>query len=122
MHERSLAIALIHQIDDELHRRRLHGLVEVRLAIGEFAGVEPRLLESAFEELAADYWKQTPRLCYDIIPLTACCQACAKEFLVNQFRFECPACSSCQVEVTGGEELQLVSLRAESSSLAKVAP
>lgn len=113
MHEGSLAAALIRQIDEELRRRRLQALVEVRLAIGEFAGVEPRLLTSAFEELAADHWNPPPRLCYDIIPLRARCQTCALEFEVNQFRFVCPACGSRQVDVTAGEELQLVSLQAE---------
>jgi hydrogenase nickel incorporation protein HypA/HybF len=115
VHERSLAIALIRQIDEELCRHRLNGLVEVRLAIGEFAGVEPRLLVSAFEELAAGHWKQAPRLCCDIVPLTACCRACSKEFVVRQFRFECPDCGLRQVDVTAGEELQLISLKVEPS-------
>lgn len=116
MHERSLAIALIRQVEEELYRRHLRSLAEVRLAIGEFAGVEPTLLASAFQELAADHWKPAPRLCCDIIPLTACCRECANEFIVNQFRFECPTCGSRRVDVTAGEELELVSLQAEPNA------
>lgn len=114
MHERSLALALIRQIEEELRRRHLRRLVEVRLSMGEFAGVEPRLLASAFEELAAAHWTPPPRLRCDIIPLRARCRACAVEFEVNRFRFACPACDSRQVDLTAGEELQLVSLQAES--------
>lgn len=113
VHERSLAIALIRQIDEELRLRGLYRLAEVRLAIGEFAGLEQRLFELAFEELALEHWGVAPRLHCEIIPLTACCRSCTKEFVVARFRFECPACGSRQVDVTAGEELQFVSLRAE---------
>lgn len=119
MHERSLALSLIRQIDDELRERGLHQLSEVRLAIGEFAGVEPALLASAFEELAAAHWESSPRLRLDIVPLTARCHACGQEFNVHRFRFVCPQCGSQQTETTAGEELQLVSVRAETLSAVK---
>jgi hydrogenase nickel incorporation protein HypA/HybF len=122
VHERSLVKSLIRRIDEELRGRGLHRLAEVRLAIGEFAGVEPRLLSSAFDELAAIQWGTAPRLHCDVVPLTACCRACAGEFTVERFRFECPACGSRQVDVTAGEELQLVSLSAEPISQAMEIP
>jgi hydrogenase nickel incorporation protein HypA/HybF len=117
MHERSLAQALIQQIDDELQTRRLCRLREVHLEIGEFAGVEPLLLESAFEELAANHWPAVVRLQWKSVPLTARCQNCVLEFRVERFRFVCPVCGHRQVDILAGEELKLVSLQAETTSL-----
>ena len=114
MHERSLVQTLIHQIDDELQARGLRRLREVHLEIGEFAGVEPLLLESAFEEMTANHWPAAVRPQWKSVPLTARCQNCALEFHVARFRFVCPVCGHRQVDIIAGEELKLVSLQAES--------
>ena len=114
MHERSLVQTLIEQIDDELARRGLQHLEEVRLEVGEFSGVEPLLMQVAFEELAAGHWPQPVRLIWSTTPLTARCLACRQEFEVERFRFICPACEHRQVEIVGGEDIRLVSVRAET--------
>lgn len=115
MHERSLVAYLIRQIDEELQSRGLTRLHEVRLEIGEFAGVEPILLQLAFEDMAANHWTGSVRLCWSTVPLTARCRQCVAEFAVEGFRFVCPHCSGRDVDVVAGEELKLVSLRAEST-------
>jgi hydrogenase nickel incorporation protein HypA/HybF len=113
MHERSLVKALIEQIIEEAARRKLGRLHEVRLQLGEFSGVEPALVESAFAEMAVDVWGHAVRLVVEVVPLTARCPACALPFHVNAFRFICPRCGGGDEQITAGEELQLVSLRAE---------
>ncbi len=113
MHERALVQSILRQIDDELKSRRLHKLCEVRLAIGEFSGIEPRLLELAFNELIADVWPQPVALHCQVVSLTARCRACDQEFSVERFHFVCPGCGGRQVEVIAGEEISLVSLKAE---------
>jgi hydrogenase nickel incorporation protein HypA/HybF len=116
MHERSLAQALIQQIDDEIRTRALRRLREVHLEIGEFAGVEPRLLASAFEELATNHWPIAVQLQWKSVPLTARCRSCVQEFRVERFRFVCPVCGHRQVDITAGEEIKLVGLRADTTS------
>ncbi len=116
MHERSLVQTLIEQIDDELRQRGLKHLEEVRLEVGEFAGVEPQLMQLAFADLATDHWSQPVRLVWETKPLTARCQNCFQEFRVVRFRFRCPLCDHRQVEIVGGEGIRLVSLRAEKTS------
>lgn len=119
MHERSLVARLVDQIDDELRDRRLSSLKEVRLEIGEFAGIEPSLLELAFQELSLNRWEQDVTLRLDIVPLTARCLACRHEFHVEQFRFICPECDHALVEVIAGEELRLVSLTTNRSKFSE---
>lgn len=113
MHERALAQSILRQIDDELQSRRLHKLCEVRLAVGEFSGIEPRLLEIALEELSAEHWPQPVALHCQVVSLAARCRACDQEFRVEGFRFVCPACGDRQLDVIAGDDIQLVSVKAE---------
>ena len=114
MHERSLVKGLIEQVLEEGRNRRLGHIHEIRIAIGEFSGVEPHLVKSAFDEMSGEYWPTPVQLAIEVIPLTALCQACQLSFCVTDFRFVCPKCGGGDVTVTGGEELRLVSLRAEA--------
>lgn len=115
MHERSLIARLILQIDEELLNRQLCGLKEVRLEIGEFAGVEPALLELAWQELAAVHWKSAVSLTLEVVPLTAQCRQCGQAFHVERFRFVCPVCDHAGVDVVAGEGLRLISLTTQGS-------
>jgi len=119
MHERSLVHSLIGQIDEELQRRGLSRLQEVRLEIGEFAGIEPLLLAMAFEEIAAEHWSEPVKLHWSLVPLQAKCRNCATEFAVSQFQFVCPKCEARTVDVISGEDLKLVSLRIETEPLSQ---
>ena len=114
MHERALVQSILRQIDDELQKRQLYKLCEVHLAVGEFSGIEPRLLEIALADLGLAHWPQPVALHCDLVPLTACCRACEREFPVERFHFACPACGGRQVDVIAGEDIHLVSLKAES--------
>ena len=113
MHERSLVKGLIDQVLEEARVRGLGRLHNIRLQIGEFAGVEPRLVESAFEELAPSFWDHHVQLVLESVQLTAMCRNCQSDFQVEGFRFLCPLCGSGNVEVTAGEEMRLVSVSAE---------
>jgi hydrogenase nickel incorporation protein HypA/HybF len=110
MHERSLVAGLLDQIVREIAPRDPRRVQAVTLEIGEFAGVEPLLLASAFEELAPTVLSPEVRLDWRTVPLRACCESCVQEFSVSQFRFVCPACGASRVRVVAGEELLLVSV------------
>ena len=115
MHERSLVKGLIEQVLEEGRNRRLGHIHEIRIAIGEFSGVEPHLVKSAFDEMSGEYWPTPVQLAIEVIPLSAICLACHENFRVMDFRFICLKCGSGDVTITAGEEMQLVSLRAEAT-------
>lgn len=107
--------ALIEQVIDVARRQGFERLHEITLQVGEFSGFEPVLIQSAFSEMAADYWKNPVQLNVEIVSLTARCLECGKEFQVDRFHFICPDCGSRLVDVVSGEETRLVSIRAERS-------
>jgi hydrogenase nickel incorporation protein HypA/HybF len=110
MHERSLVRQLIEQVEDEVRNRHLSGLTTVHLEVGEFSGVEPSLLELAFQEMAVDKWPTEVRLEVNVTPLAARCRQCGEDFRVERFRFVCPRCKNAAVDVIAGEDMRLVSL------------
>ncbi len=114
MHERSLVRGLIEQVLEEARIRGLGQIHEIKIEIGEFSGVESLLVNSAFDEMAGEYWSTPVQLMVDVIPLTASCEACHDNFRVMDFRFVCPKCGGGDVTITAGEEMRLVSVRAEA--------
>jgi len=46
------------------------------------------------------------------------CRACATEFDVPRFRFECPNCVGNDIEVTQGQELYIESFEADNGTAA----
>ncbi len=113
MHERSLVKSLIEQVCEEARLRQLGRIHIVRLELGEFSGVEPQLVELAFDELAPQCWDHPVRIEVTVVPLTARCSACGTTFPVQSFRFVCPQCHSPSVQVEAGEEIRVASLEAE---------
>jgi len=116
MHEQSLASALVQQV---VQLARVHAaprVKEVKVVVGEFAGVEPALLESAFVRAAESGAARGARLLITSAPLRAQCHDCSFEFPVRRFTLICPACQGRQVVITQGEELLLDSVILETDS------
>jgi hydrogenase nickel incorporation protein HypA/HybF len=110
MHEQSLVRSLLSQVQNDVVPNASCRVDEVRVEIGPLAGVEPLLVQSAFEQLVESSSLRGARLVIDVVPLSAECTACAEEFDVERFRFRCPACGSPQVRVTRGDAFRLVSI------------
>jgi hydrogenase nickel incorporation protein HypA/HybF len=113
MHEYSLARSLLNQVDEL--RRGQHGgrVLRVKVRIGEFAGVEPDLLVSAFEDLSAETEMDGARLEMERVSLTIRCDACGSDGEVHRFLFACPKCGSRSIQIIAGEELFLDSVTLE---------
>jgi hydrogenase nickel incorporation protein HypA/HybF len=115
MHERSLVASLLEKVSETAKTRGLTGIREVVLDVGEFAGVDGTLLTLAFEELAPAVLGDDVRLDVRQTPLTGRCRSCHHDFRIERFRFACPSCGG-DVDVTGGEEFRLVSLRVTNTA------
>ena len=107
MHEYSLVRSLLTQLEAIRIEHHADRITAVDLSIGEFAGVDADLLQSAFEQLSAERWRVPIRLIVTRVPLTATCDACQKPFPVQQFHFVCPACQCHDVTISSGEGMVL---------------
>ncbi len=115
MHERSLVAALLKQVETIRRREGAGAVREVRLEIGPLSGVEPLLVESAFRELVRGTAVVDAQLLIDDVPLTGRCRSCDAAITIEHFRFHCPDCGSSSVQVTGGDEVRLLSVSIEDA-------
>ena len=115
MHEASLVKALLKQVEDLMRKHSASGAQKVTVTVGEFSGVEPDLLQIAFDRLAPATTAKGARLCINRACLVGVCDQCKSEFPIEQFQFRCAGCGG-DVRVTGGEELMLESVVMETES------
>jgi hydrogenase nickel incorporation protein HypA/HybF len=113
MHERSLVGALLRQVLQIADENLANRVVSIHIRVGEFSGIEPELLASAYNDLV-----QNSRLCgaaLDMIqvPLEAVCDVCGNQFQVEKFTFRCDQCGSLKLTLRGGEEILLDSVTLE---------
>jgi hydrogenase nickel incorporation protein HypA/HybF len=102
----------VQQIADENSGGRV---LSIRVLVGEFSGVEPELLASAYAELIQETYFSDARLDWEKVPLEGVCDQCRKRFRIEQFSFQCARCGSMHVTLRGGEELLLDSVTMEET-------
>lgn len=121
MHEYSLVRNLIRQLDTLREAQGDARIAIVRLRVGEFSGIEPGLLQTAFDDLTLATPIQGARLEIERVPLEAVCQNCGAEFAIpttgpSRFRFVCAACGGQRINLKRGEDLLLESVTMEESA------
>lgn len=117
MHERSLVAALLEQVARIAREQGSGSVRAIRLQVGELAGVEPLLIESAFHELKVEAVSPRCVLTMRHVPLTARCGDCGREVILERLLFQCPACRSTVLDVTGGDAVRLESIDIEEATI-----
>lgn len=113
MHEQSLVAELLEAIDRlRCDHPRLRDLpaaagVEIEVLVGQLSGVEPLLLQSAFEMQAPARLGPHCRLTIQHVDTRAVCEICQHEFSPASWNFFCPSCGSGETRVVAGEGLVL---------------
>jgi hydrogenase nickel incorporation protein HypA/HybF len=116
MHERSLVKALLRQVEDVAAEHPGSHIRSIRVRIGEFSGVEPDLLASAYNDLVQDTQLSDATLDLERAKLEGVCDQCGNCFRIEHFDFQCVRCGSLRVTVRGGEELLLESVMIEETN------
>jgi hydrogenase nickel incorporation protein HypA/HybF len=110
MHELSLMNHLLRLVDREAIAAGGGRVTRIRVVLGEFSGVEPELLESAFRIAARSSRCRDASLEIQVEPLEAECRDCGALSRVVAFHFVCARCGSNQIEIRSGEEIKLESI------------
>jgi hydrogenase nickel incorporation protein HypA/HybF len=114
MHERSLVKSLLRQVETLLRQHDGQRVREVKVTVGDFAGVEPALLESAFAQESLAGPARGARLVIRRTSLEGECRDCSQTFFIRNYLFRCPQCRGENLHITGGEELLLESVTVET--------
>lgn len=110
MHELSVCLALIEQVEQVA---KDHGAIRVDrilLHIGPLSGVEPALLKSAFPLAAAGTLAASAQLDIEKIPIRVRCRDCDAESEVPPNRLLCAHCGGYHTTLLSGKEMLLANL------------
>ncbi|MDH6579272.1 hydrogenase maturation nickel metallochaperone HypA [Kitasatospora sp. MAP5-34] len=117
MHEMSIALAVIGQVEEAALAGGATAVRSVRLQVGELAGVVPDSLAFCFELACTGTVLEGAELVTDPVPARARCAPCAGEWAVGMPPdLCCPKCGSATAELLSGRELQIVSVRWEDGT------
>ena len=107
MHEFSIASAVV---DTAVRHAAGRRVTVVTVRCGRLRQVVPDSLEFAFGILSRETPCEGARLEQQVVPARLRCGACKHEFEIDLPVFRCAACSSTDVEVLTGEELEVESI------------
>lgn len=113
MHEYSIVQSLLDSCDEHLKANSATKITKVVVKIGVLSGVEPQLLESAFELFKVDTNCYEAEFIMNIQKISIHCNSCNNEQILEKNEFICPKCSSFDIKVLDGEEMFLMSLEME---------
>ena len=114
MHELSICQGLIRQVQQVAADNNARSVELIRLRIGGLSGVEPPLLERAFEIARAGTVASEAELEIEEGPVVVKCRECGASSAVPVNRLICEYCGDWRVTVTEGEELLLLSVEIET--------
>ncbi len=113
MHELSLCEGVIQVLEEAARRQGFERVKTVWLEIGALAGVELDAMRFGFEVVKKGTLADGARLEIIRRPGRAWCLPCGREVEISRRFDPCPCCGSHQLQVTGGEELNVKELEVE---------
>jgi hydrogenase nickel incorporation protein HypA/HybF len=117
MHELSIALEIISIVEKEIDQHKLGPIESIKLRIGALAGVDPEALSFGFEAASADTILAGTALDIEWVEVTGRCNNCGHDFAIDDYAFLCPICDSPDVEVTRGQELDILHITERSTTL-----
>ncbi|MFI9611917.1 hydrogenase maturation nickel metallochaperone HypA [Streptomyces sp. NPDC052023] len=108
MHEMSVALSVVDQVERAAQSRGMAGVRAVHLDIGELAGVVPDSLVFCFELACAGTVLEGAALTTRPVPGRASCAPCGRAWATGMPPdMVCAACGSAASELLAGRELQI---------------
>ncbi len=113
MHEYSIVQALINSCEEHATQNNATKITKVVVKIGKLSGVEPDLLQTAFDTFKEKTMCENAQIQLNIQPVVIQCNDCGSESILEDLEYCCKNCQSINVKVLDGEEMFLMSLELE---------
>jgi hydrogenase nickel incorporation protein HypA/HybF len=112
VHELALAEAVVAIAQENARGRQV---ARVELKVGRLRQVVPEALAFSFELCAQGTSVEGAELAIEELPVRVACRTCGAETTVEAFPLACARCGELDIEVTAGEEFQVVALELEEA-------
>lgn len=116
MHEMSIAMALIEQMEQVAREQKARAIPKVTVTIGSLAGVDAEALRAVFELAAETSVAAGAVLEIEPVQAAVLCRGCGKETVPEPPFLCCGACGGAEVEVVRGRELYIKAMEIETDS------
>lgn len=113
MHEMALAEEVLQIIEEAARTQGFSRVREVRLEIGELAGVEVEALRFCLTSVLHGSLAEGARLEVEHTPGTGWCMLCGTTVPMTALFDPCPRCGGHQVRPTGGTQMRVKDLLVE---------
>lgn len=113
MHEMSLCEGVLNILEEQSQAQNFQRVKTVWMEIGELSCVEISALNFGFEVVTKGTLADGAKLEIIQVPGQAWCMQCMKTVSIHQRYDACNECGSYQLQVTGGEELNIKELEVE---------
>jgi hydrogenase nickel incorporation protein HypA/HybF len=113
MHEMSLTEGVLQILQDNAKSNGFERVKTVWLEIGDLSGVEVDAMRFCFDAVMQGTLADGAKLEIINVPGEAWCTPCGKSVRVSERFDPCPECGSFQLQVTGGDQMQVKELEVE---------
>lgn len=110
MHEMSICQSLMDQVERIARDKGASCVDSIVLSIGPLSGVEPDLLNRAYEAARFRTIAENADLRIETGPVVVECRSCGASGEAKVNRLLCPACGGGQIDLIQGDELLLMRL------------
>ena len=115
MHELSVCLSLLEQVQAIAAERDAHQVIRIELKVGPLSGVESALLRNAWPLAAAGTIAVDAELIIDEADIVVRCTTCKAETPALANRLVCGECGDFRTTVISGDEMILQSVELETS-------
>lgn len=113
MHEMSLCEGIVQILEDNAKTQNYSKVKGVWLDIGGLSGVEVEAMRFCFDVVCKGTLADGAKLEIIESPGQAWCMQCAETVEVTKRYDECPKCGSFQLQITGGDQMQIKEIEVE---------
>jgi hydrogenase nickel incorporation protein HypA/HybF len=110
MHELSVCLALLEQVQTIARAHKATGVERILLRIGPLSGIEAPLLQNAYALAAAGTIAERAELDIEAMAVRVRCAECGSETAAEPNRLVCGRCGGFRTRVTSGDEMLLAKL------------
>ncbi|MBU1659063.1 hydrogenase/urease nickel incorporation protein HypA [bacterium] len=113
MHEYSIVQSLLDACEENAKVNNATKVSKVVVKIGVMSGVEPELLQSAFDTFKEKTICDSAEFVMNIQPIVVKCNKCLDKSTLQKLEYSCPACQSVDLDILDGEDMYLMQLELE---------
>jgi hydrogenase nickel incorporation protein HypA/HybF len=113
MHEYSIVQSLLDSCEENARVNNAKKVTKVVVKIGVMSGVEPHLLQTAFDTFKENTICQDSQFVINIQKIKVLCNSCKSERQLEKYEYVCPKCNSNDLDIIDGEDMYLMQLEME---------